>query len=56
MSANISNIDATKKIITENDETLSKILNDASLPALLPALAQATGDLSLSRLIHEGAD
>ena len=47
MSANISNIDATKKIITENDETLSKILNDASLPALLPALAQATGDLSL---------
>lgn len=35
--------------ITADDETIRKALADAFLPALLPALAQATGDLSLLR-------
>ncbi|HEX6031575.1 MAG TPA: hypothetical protein VFY90_09080, partial [Tepidiformaceae bacterium] len=33
--------------ITADDETIRKSLEDAFLPALLPALAQITGDLSL---------
>src|SRR5579875_1565866 len=35
--------------ITADDEALRAALEDAFLPALLPALAQATGDLSLLR-------
>lgn len=35
--------------ITADDETIRKALEDAFLPALIPALAQATGDLSLLR-------
>jgi 4-hydroxyacetophenone monooxygenase len=35
--------------ITADDETMRKALDDAFLPALLPALAQATGDFSLLR-------
>lgn len=35
--------------ITADDDTLRKELEDAFLPALLPALAQATGDFSLLR-------
>lgn len=33
--------------ITEDDETLRRMLRDADLPPLLPALAHVTGDLSL---------
>ena len=33
--------------ITEDDETLRRMLRDAELPPLLPALAHITGDLSL---------
>jgi 4-hydroxyacetophenone monooxygenase len=39
---------ATEPII-EDDETIRRALADAFLPALLPALAQATGDLSMLR-------
>ena len=35
--------------LTADDETIRKALDDAFLPALLPALAQATGDFSLLR-------
>src|SRR5258708_1803288 len=35
--------------ITADDETIRKALHDAFLPALIPALAQATGDLSILR-------
>jgi 4-hydroxyacetophenone monooxygenase len=35
--------------ITESDDELRAILEDADLPALLPALAYTTGDLSLLR-------
>lgn len=35
--------------ITASDDEIRTALNDAFLPALLPALAQATGDLSLLR-------
>jgi 4-hydroxyacetophenone monooxygenase len=35
--------------ITADDETIRKALLDAFLPALIPALAQATGDLSILR-------
>jgi 4-hydroxyacetophenone monooxygenase len=35
--------------ITESDDELRAILEEAALPALLPALAYATGDLSLLR-------
>ncbi|MCI0855481.1 MAG: hypothetical protein J4N98_02235, partial [Chloroflexi bacterium] len=35
--------------LTADDETIRTALNDAFLPALLPALAQATGDFSLLR-------
>jgi 4-hydroxyacetophenone monooxygenase len=35
--------------ITADDDTLRKALADAFLPALIPALAQATGDMSLLR-------
>ncbi len=35
--------------ITANDEAIRGALNDAFLPALLPALAQATGDFALLR-------
>ena len=35
--------------LTADDETIRKALEDAFLPALLPALAQATGDFSLLR-------
>jgi 4-hydroxyacetophenone monooxygenase len=35
--------------ITADDETIRRALEDAFLPALIPALAQATGDLSLLR-------
>jgi len=35
--------------ITADDETLRKALLDAFLPALISALAQATGDLSVLR-------
>ncbi len=35
--------------ITADDETIRKTLENAILPALLPALAQATGDFSLLR-------
>ena len=35
--------------ITANDEAIRKALEDAFLPALLPALAQATGDFSVLR-------
>ena len=31
--------------LTADDDTIRKALDDAFLPALLPALAQATGDL-----------
>lgn len=33
--------------ITEDDDTLRRMLSDAELPALLPALAQITGEMSL---------
>ena len=39
---------ATEPII-EDDETIRRVLADAFLPALLPALAQAAGDLSMLR-------
>ena len=39
---------ATEPII-EDDETIRRALDDAFLPALLPALAEATGDLSMLR-------
>jgi 4-hydroxyacetophenone monooxygenase len=35
--------------ITADDETIRRALDDAFLPSLLPALAQATGDFSLLR-------
>src|ERR1700686_2665507 len=35
--------------ISADDETIRKALLDAFLPALIPALAQATGDLSILR-------
>ena len=35
--------------ITETDDDIRRALDDAFLPALIPALAQATGDLSLLR-------
>jgi 4-hydroxyacetophenone monooxygenase len=35
--------------ISESDEDIRRALDDAFLPALIPALAQATGDLSLLR-------
>jgi 4-hydroxyacetophenone monooxygenase len=35
--------------ITGDDETIRQALDDAFLPALLPALAQATGDFSMLR-------
>src|SRR4051812_36986336 len=35
--------------ITESDEEIAEILREAQLPPLLPALAYATGDLSLLR-------
>ncbi|MCH8161589.1 MAG: NAD(P)/FAD-dependent oxidoreductase [Chloroflexi bacterium] len=35
--------------LTADDETIRKALEDAFLPALLPALAQATGDFALLR-------
>ncbi|MCH7580057.1 MAG: NAD(P)/FAD-dependent oxidoreductase [Chloroflexi bacterium] len=37
------------KPLTADDETIRKALEDAFLPALLPALAQATGDFALLR-------
>jgi 4-hydroxyacetophenone monooxygenase len=40
---------AAIEIITESDEELRRILEDAELPPLLPALAYATGDMSLLR-------
>ncbi|MEO9254041.1 MAG: NAD(P)/FAD-dependent oxidoreductase, partial [Tepidiformaceae bacterium] len=39
---------ATERI-TADDDTIREALADAFLPALLPALAQATGDISLLR-------
>ncbi len=35
--------------ITADDDTIRSALKDAFLPALLPALAHATGDLSILR-------
>jgi 4-hydroxyacetophenone monooxygenase len=35
--------------ITEDDATLRRVVDDAFLPALLPALAHATGDFSMLR-------
>ena len=40
---------APRERVEADDETLRRVLDDAFLPALLPALAQATGDLSLLR-------
>lgn len=39
----------TTEAITASDEEIAAALEDAFLPALLPALAQATGDFSLLR-------
>ncbi len=42
-------ISRTIETITEDDGAIRKALQDAFVPALLPALAQVTGDLSLLR-------
>lgn len=47
MHIEVTGADATHTSITESDEFLSQVLADAELPALMPALAQATGDKRL---------
>ncbi len=42
-------LDRATAPITADDDTLRAVLNDAFLPALLPALAYATGDFGLLR-------
>lgn len=47
MKIELTSADAQAYNITESDDELRHFLEDAELPALMPALAQATGDLSL---------
>lgn len=47
MHIEVTGADASHSSISESDEFLREVLRDAELPALMPALAQATGDLRL---------
>lgn len=47
MHIEVTGADAAHSSIAESDEFLRQVLADAELPALMPALAQATGDLRL---------